>query len=153
MNNIAHLTDSAGRPSNSQSDSDHVRRLARGGRPLSVLIVEDERLVGEFFAESIEEYGGQVVGIAATPVDAFGLVVEHKPDVVVMDIRLEDDHDGLRVADAMRILYQTPIVFCTGYGDAETVERIRQFGGDSPLLFKPVLEVELCEAILKACGC
>lgn len=148
-----YLSAPAGSPPKPQSNSGHVRRLLRNGSPIAVLIVEDEKLIGEYFAEAIEEYGGRMIGIAETPADAFGLVVEHQPDVVVMDVRLKNGHDGLRAADAMRALYQTPIVFCTGYGDPQTVERIRQFGGDSQLLFKPVLEVELREAILKACGC
>jgi CheY-like chemotaxis protein len=125
--------------------------LTRDDRPLNVLIVEDDILVGSVLSEAIEEHGGSVIGIAAEPADAFGLVVEHRPDVVVMDVRLKDGHDGLHAAEAMRILYRTPIVFCTGYGDPETLQRIRAFGG-AECLIKPVLPAELRDAILRACG-
>jgi DNA-binding NarL/FixJ family response regulator len=66
-------------------------------------------------------------GTVPVPASAFGLVVEHRLGVVVMDIRLKNGADGLH-ADAMRSLYKTPIVFCTGYGDPETIWRIRRFG-------------------------
>jgi DNA-binding response OmpR family regulator len=81
---------------------------------------------------------------------AFGLVVENRPEVVLMDVRLKDGH-GLHAADAMRLLYQTPIVFCTGAADVETIDRIRHFVG-AKYLFKPISPGELAHAILEACG-
>jgi CheY-like chemotaxis protein len=133
------------------SNLEDAPRLVTDGQPLSVLIVEDDALVSRVLSDAVEEYGGRVIGIAAMPVDAFGLVVEHKPDVVVMDIRLKNGADGLHAADAMRTLYKTPIVFCTGYSDSETIWRIRRFGR-TECLFKPVRPQELCDAILRACG-
>lgn len=126
-------------------------RLVRNGRPLTVLIVEDDPMVGAVLSETIEEYGGRVVGVAELPSDAFGLVVEYRPDAVLMDVRLKDGHDGLHAADAMRMLYRTPIVFCTGYGNPETMRRIERFGG-SECLLKPVQPAALRDAILRACG-
>lgn len=108
-------------------------------------------MVGTILSETVEDYGGRVVGVAALPSDAFGLVVEHRPDVVLMDVKLKDGHDGLHAAEAMRLLYRTPIVFCTGYGSPETMRRIEQFGGSACLL-KPVQPAELRDAILRACG-
>jgi two-component system, response regulator PdtaR len=133
----------------SQSSSDP--QLLKDGRPLTVLIVEDDDLVAEILRDAVEDHGGRVAGIAAEPAMAFGLVVENGPDVVVMDVRLKDGHDGLHAADAMRHLYRTPIVFCTGYSDIRTVERIRRFGG-AKCLFKPIRPGELAHAILGACG-
>ncbi len=137
-----------GPPSQPESDGP---RLVKDGQPLSVLIVDDDALVGEFLSEVIEDHGGRVIGLAQIPNDAFGLTVEHKPDVVVMDVMLKDGHDGLHAADAIRVLYQTPIVFCTGHGDSQTLERIRHFGG-SECLCKPVRPAALCDAIVRACG-
>jgi DNA-binding NarL/FixJ family response regulator len=137
----------AGSPSLPSSDP----QLLKDGRPLTVLIVEDDELVAEILRDAVEDHGGRVAGIAAEPAVAFGLVVENRPDVVVMDVRLKDGHDGLHAADAMRHLYQTPIVFCTGYSDIRTVERIRRFGG-AKCLFKPIRPGELARAILGACG-
>lgn len=134
----------------SKPSSPQEPRLVRDGRPLAVLIVEDDLLVGAILAETIEDFGGRVVGIAEEPSQAFGLAVEHKPDVVLMDVKLKDGHDGLHAADAMRVLHGTPIVFCTGHGDAETIARIAAFGG-SECLFKPVRPAELRDALLRAC--
>jgi CheY-like chemotaxis protein len=138
-------------PSQPDNESGSQGKLVREGRPLTVLIVEDDLSVGEYLADVIGEFGGHVVGIAAEPSEAFGLVVEHRPDIVIMDIRLKNGHDGLHAADAMRLLYRTPIVFCTGYGDSETLRRIKQFGG-SEYLVKPVQPEQLRDAILRAAG-
>jgi CheY-like chemotaxis protein len=127
------------------------RQLTKNGRGLAVLIVDDDPAIGEYLTEVVEEFGAKVIGVAAEPADAFGLVVEHRPDIVIMDIRLKDGHDGLHAADAMRLLYRTPIVFCTGYGDAETLSRIERFGG-SECLLKPIRPEPLRDAILRACG-
>jgi CheY-like chemotaxis protein len=137
-------------PGSSSSPTESDARLTKDGRPLSVLIVEDDLLVGAVLSEMIEDYGGRIVGVTALPTDAFGLVVEHRPDVVLMDVKLKDGHDGLHAAEAMRLLYRTPIVFCTGYGSPETMRRIEQFGG-SECLLKPVQPEELRDAILRAC--
>lgn len=51
----------------------------------------------------------------------------------------------------MRLLYKTPIVFCTGYGDLETLQRIHAFGG-AECLIKPIMPAELRDAILRACA-
>jgi CheY-like chemotaxis protein len=150
--NTAHATPTNSSHSNSGPHrAEHSRLLKKDGSTLSVLLVEDDIQVAGLLLEHIEDHGGQVVGTAAEPAEAFGLVVEQKPDVVVMDIRLKDGHDGLHAAEAMRLLHQTPIVFCTGYADVQTVERIRQFG-DAPCLFKPVTATELANAILQACA-
>ena len=79
-----------------------------------MLIVEDDALVGRVLSDAVEDYGGRVIGVADIPTNAFGLVVEHRPDVVVMDIRLEErsgraarrrcDEDALQ--DAHRVLHR-----------------------------------------------
>lgn len=125
--------------------------LTKGRRPLTVLVVEDEWLVGEVLRDSIEDHGGDVIGVAEAPGQAFELMVEFRPDVVLMDVRLKDGKDGIRVADAIRLLFGTPIVFCTGDADRQTLDRIRRLGCD--LLLKPVQPAELAFTILKACGC
>jgi two-component system, response regulator PdtaR len=128
---------------------DNAPRLVKAGAPISVLIVEDDQLVSQALSNAVEDYGGHVIGVAGMPEEAFGLLVQHKPDVVVMDIRLKLGADGLDAAESMRTLYKTPIVFCTGYGDPDTIWRIRRFGR-TECLFKPVRPPELRDAILRA---
>jgi two-component system, response regulator PdtaR len=131
------------------SHIEDARRLVKDGEPLSVLIVEDDKLVSQILSDAVEDYGGRVIGVAGIPAEAFGLLVEHKPHVVVMDIRLKQGADGLHAAESMRALYKTPIVFCTGCGDSDTIWRIRRFGR-TECLFKPVRPQELRDAILRA---
>jgi CheY-like chemotaxis protein len=137
------------RPPKPPADGGESPRLLKHGQPITVLILEDEPLVAATLSEAIEEHGGRVVGIVDLPADAFGLVVERRPDVVLIDVTLRYGRDGIRAAEAIRALHGTPVVFCTGAGDAQTVDRIRAFGGE--LLLKPVRAKELAEAILRAC--
>lgn len=118
--------------------------------PLKVLVVEDEWLVAEVLCDSIEEHGGHVIGITESPGRAFELMVEFRPDVVLMDVQLKGGKDGIRIADAIRLLFGTPVVFCTGDGDWRTLERIRRLRCE--LLLKPVQPAELAFTILKASG-
>jgi CheY-like chemotaxis protein len=141
----------AGHPPNPPTLTASEPRLLRDGKPLAVLIVEDDLAVAELLSDMVVDHGGCVAGIADIPLSALGMVVAHKPDAVIMDVRLKDGHDGLLTADAIRALHRTPIVFCTGYSDIRTVERIRQFGA-AQCLFKPVKAHELAYAILRACG-
>jgi DNA-binding NarL/FixJ family response regulator len=126
------------------------RRLERDGRPLSVLIVDDEPLVGMVLSDIVEEHGGRVVGPAESPKRAFALAAEHRPDVIVMDLRLKGGQDGVHAADTIKSVHGTPVVFCSGYDDPEAAARISALG--SELLPKPVQPEALCAAILRAGG-
>jgi two-component system, response regulator PdtaR len=149
--NTAHFIASSHPAPGPGPDSASEPQLRKDGHPLSVIIVEDDLQVAGLLKDILEQRGGRVARIAAEPSEAFGLVVEYKPDAVIMDVRLKDGRDGLHAAAAMRLLRQTPIVFCTASADVETLKRIRQFGG-APCLFKPIKPGELAHAILRACG-
>jgi hypothetical protein len=82
--NTGRLMASDQRTPQAASSLEDAPRLLRGDQPISVLIVEDDVLVSRVLSDAVEDYGGRVIGIADIPADAFGLVLEHKPDVVVV---------------------------------------------------------------------
>ena len=121
------------------------------GRKLRLLIVEDDALIAMDLAVSVSELGGQVVSVAVSARDAMRVVEEANPDVVLMDVRLRGEPDGIEAAQLIQRRGSTPIVFVTGNSDAETMRRMRQLSG-AQIILKPVLINELRDAIIRAAG-
>lgn len=119
--------------------------VRKDGRPLRILIVEDEQLVALDLASLIEQYGGVALGTAASAEAAIRMASTLRPDVVLMDIRLAPG-DGIAAARAIRSEVPAAIVYVTGNTDPVTMQRIAQ-DGSWPVLMKPVPVFELCEAI------
>ena len=97
-------------------------RPARAPGPC-VLLVEDDFLVSMEMETGLEEAGYEVAGIAATAEDAVALAAERRPALVVMDIRLAGDRDGV---DAALEIYRTlgiRSIFASAHGDAGTRAR------------------------------
>src|SRR6185369_10540017 len=66
------------------------------------------------------------VGTARSGEAAFQLAIEHKPDLVLMDVRIEGEEDGIELAKRIRREHDIPIVFLTAYADPTTLERARR---------------------------
>jgi two-component system, response regulator PdtaR len=77
---------------------DSERLLDHWGKPLRVLIVEDEMLTALDVSIAIEDAGAQVLGTAASAETAETLARDLQPDAVVMDVRLLGDRDGIDAA-------------------------------------------------------
>jgi PAS domain S-box-containing protein len=92
-----------------------------------ILIVEDDRIVARDIAQQLTHGGYAVVGSTASGEEALALVAQWqtgpKPDLVLMDVRLEGKLDGIDTARRIRELCDLPIVFLTAYADDETVRR------------------------------
>jgi DNA-binding NarL/FixJ family response regulator len=123
-------------------------RLVHSGCPLKVLIVEDDMIVATDLTAMIEEQGGSVVGTASDSLHAIELGLEHYPDIVVMDVMLRGQSDGIHAAEAIRDLVGSTIVFCTANSDPKTLRRMEAVDG-AVIVLKPVLSLELCQAIAR----
>ena len=88
-----------------------------------VLIVEDEVIVALEIQHYLEHLGYEVIDNVTTGEDAISKANELKPDLILMDIRLEEEMDGIEAACQIREQRDVPIVFLTAYGDNETLER------------------------------
>src|SRR5215204_5200718 len=108
---------------------------AAGAKP-SVLIVEDDTLVGMGLKANLERLGHSVVGQASTASEAMALYREHIPDVVLLDIRLNGD-DGIEVARQLLRERRAPMVIVSAYSDRELIERAGA-AGVFGYLIKPV---------------
>jgi PAS domain S-box-containing protein len=89
----------------------------------SILIVEDEGVVALSIQAALTKMGYKVVGIAITGNEAIALATEHKPDVILMDIHIKGDIDGIQTTEKINQIMDIPVIFLTAYADDETVKR------------------------------
>lgn len=90
-----------------------------------LLIVEDERIVAMDLRQRLERFGYEVVDIAASGKKAVELVEEHHPDMVLMDIRIQGDMDGIQTAGMLRDRFDMPHIYITAHRDDETIGRAK----------------------------
>ena len=102
-----------------------------------VLVVEDEVMVALRIHRDLEKAGYHVLPMATNAEEALEAVSEQPPDVVIMDIRLSDNDDGIELAQTLWERYHMPLIFMSGYTDPDTLKRIRHFP-KTGFLEKPV---------------
>jgi EAL domain-containing protein (putative c-di-GMP-specific phosphodiesterase class I)/CheY-like chemotaxis protein len=107
-----------------------------------VLIVEDESLIAHQLKKRIINLGYAVTDIVTNSEDALSSLRSNPADIVLMDIVIKGDTDGIEVADMVQQEFNIPVIFLTAYSDDETLQRAeltRAYG----YLVKPVQEQEL----------
>lgn len=90
---------------------------------MKVLIVEDEALLAMSYKMDLEAGDYNIVGIASNADAAFRLTELHKPDVILMDIKLQGKVDGIAAAQKIMASYNIPIIYITGNIDELTKQR------------------------------
>ena len=88
-----------------------------------VLIVEDEALIARDLEATLQDMAYEVTGLAASSREALESASELCPDVVLMDIRLRGETDGIETADVLRQCFRVPVVYLTAHADDETLQR------------------------------
>jgi CheY-like chemotaxis protein len=93
---------------------------------IKVLIVEDEIIVARHIEDTLLSLGYAVTGIVSSGEEAIKLCGETpRPDVVLMDIMLEGDVDGIDAARKIRKDYSIPIIFLTAFSNEKTLHRAK----------------------------
>jgi PAS domain S-box-containing protein len=90
-----------------------------------ILIVEDELIVAQDLKNRLHDLGYTVAGSVANGPEAIALADQLRPDLVLMDIRLEGEMDGIVVAERIRRDFRLPVVFLTAYSEDTTLERAK----------------------------
>ncbi len=111
-----------------------------------ILVVEDEVVVSREIAERLELMGYQPVGRAASGEQCLRLVELQRPDLVLMDIRIKGEMDGIAAAEEIRHRFHLPVIFLTAYSEDTTLERAKA-AEPYACIFKPVADRELKSAI------
>jgi DNA-binding LytR/AlgR family response regulator len=93
---------------------------------VNILIVEDESIVAMNLAAGLQMDGYHVVGIADNAEEAEELFKSNAVDIILMDIQIMGDTDGIDTAAALLKIRYVPVIFLTAFSDAKTVERVKQ---------------------------
>lgn len=89
----------------------------------SILIVEDDFIVAKVIEKNLLELGYDVTGLAATGDDAVAKAGGDHPDLVLMDIHLQGETDGVGAAEKIHEMFNIPVIFLTAFSDQPTFER------------------------------
>ncbi|RJP21565.1 MAG: PAS domain S-box protein [Candidatus Abyssobacteria bacterium SURF_5] len=107
-----------------------------------ILIVEDEGIEALDMQQRLESFGYTVSGVASTGKEAISMARETRPDLILMDIMLQGDVDGVTAAEDIRTRFDIPVIYLTAYADEHTLQRAKKtepFG----YIVKPFQEREL----------
>jgi CheY-like chemotaxis protein len=108
----------------------------------SILIVEDEAISALYLKNLFSRMQYQVLDVEATAENAITKAEELKPDLILMDIRLAGEMDGIQAADVIHTNYDIPIVFLTAHLDEDSMRRAMATE-PSGYVSKPASEREL----------
>ena len=106
------------------------------------LIVEDEILIAEELKQRLSLLGFSVIAAVDSAEEGIAIATRERPDLVLLDIRLKGEKDGVQAAKEIRQQVNVPLVYLTAHSDRLTVDRVKETEFDGFLL-KPFREREL----------
>lgn len=107
------------------SGADAAQVAMKTSASTRILVVEDENIVAKDIAARLRSLGYAVCGPVATGAEAVALARETDPDLVLMDIMLRGQMDGVAAAEEISQASDAPIIYLTAYSDSETLERAK----------------------------
>ncbi|MBI4965127.1 MAG: PAS domain S-box protein [Desulfomonile tiedjei] len=111
-----------------------------------ILVVEDEGIIAEDLQMSLRDHGYNVFAVVTTGEEAVRIAGESRPDLVIMDVVLHGEMDGIEAANRIRSRLGVPVIYLTAYADDKMIERAKitePFG----YLIKPFRDRELYSTI------
>ncbi len=90
-----------------------------------IMIVEDEWITADDLRMSLQSLGYTVTSMVTSGEEAIKNAEKDKPDLVLMDIMLKGEMDGIEAASQIRSCYNIPIIYLTAYADEKILERAR----------------------------
>ena len=90
-----------------------------------ILVVEDEAITALDIQGLLESMGFEVASIASHGAEAIQKAKDLKPDLILMDIMIKGEMDGIEAAGEIKNIFDVPVIYMTAYGDEETFERAK----------------------------
>lgn len=113
----------------------------------SILVVEDEVILGMDMVSRLKKMGYAVLPLANNPDKAWQQLLDHKPDLLMLDIHLGDKQiDGIELATQIKKKYHLPFIFLTSHAEGDYIERAKAVQ-PSAYLLKPFKDKEIEIAI------
>ena len=129
-----------------------VYKLILGGKSMNksikILIVEDEAITARAIESELKTMGYDSIFIATTYNKALSSVKTKKPDLILLDINLNDKHDGIDLANSKKVFKKIPIIYITANSDEHSIEEMIATQA-SAYLSKPLKYEELKFLIAK----
>lgn len=91
-----------------------------------VLIVEDEMIIALMLEQMVKNLGHEVVGKVMSGEEAIESALSLKPNLILMDIRLKGEIDGIQAMSEIRQIIDIPVIFISGNTDSLYTERIKE---------------------------
>ncbi|MDO8972023.1 MAG: response regulator, partial [Saprospiraceae bacterium] len=113
---------------------------------IKILIVEDEMIIGAKVSMFLTELGYEVAGILPRAEEALLQIEGNKPDIVLLDIQLKGEMDGIELAKILQIEHQIPVIFLTANSDDTTFNRAKE-AKPYAFLAKPFKKLDLQRAL------
>jgi len=112
----------------------------------SILVVEDEPIVGMQLQESLEGMGHRVPAVIDSGDEVLAAVLSHKPDLILMDIKLRSFIDGVDAASRLKLVCDVPVIYLTAYPSKGSQDRAMSTN-PAAYLVKPINDKTLQEQI------
>lgn len=107
-----------------------------------IIVVEDEAIVAMATKMMLRNLSHEIITVVAVAEQAISEIIKNDVDLILMDIKLKGELDGIQAAEEIRKIKNTPILFVTGNSDAKTKLRIGNISNAS-ILQKPVMMEDL----------
>ncbi len=111
-----------------------------------IFVVEDEFIVSMDIQASLKKLGYNVIGAAPSGEKALELIAENQPDLILMDIMLKGQMNGIDTAEVVKKEYGIPVIYLTAYADESTLARAKVTEPYGYIL-KPFKEIDLQTSI------
>ena len=111
-----------------------------------VLLVEDDNIIAKIAEWRLKNLGYSLCGRATTGAEAMEMVIKNKPDIVLMDINIQGDIDGIETAKMIKKGFAIPVVYVTSHSDGPTLDRAKETNPDG-FIVKPFEDNDLRVAI------
>jgi len=113
---------------------------------IKILIVEDEVLVAEEIAADLEDYSFKISDISTSSEECYSAIKNELPNVILMDINIKGEKDGIATAKTINQTHNIPIVYLTANTDSKTIERALSTS-PSAFISKPYTKKDLVIAL------
>ena len=110
--------------------------------PKKILLVEDDDIIAKVENWRLKNLGYEVAGRAVSGAEAVDLVAKTRPDLVLMDINIQGEMDGIETAKRIKKQFSIPVVYVTSHSDGPTLDRAKATQPDG-FIVKPFEDNDL----------
>ena len=91
-----------------------------------VLIVEDDEVTAMNLKMSLEKQGYEIISIADTTIQARNKIKIYEPNIIIVDISLQDRQDGIKLAQYISEKHELPFIFLTSHSDNDIIAEAKK---------------------------